>query len=529
MNVDQIVKRAQTLKTRRGTWENHWQEIADLMAPNHPRFVGEEEPGTKKGLKMYDSVGAHASELLSAGLNGLLTNPASRWFEHEYTDEGLKENKEANEWLFKATTEMYDQLNNNTSAFSTHIHEMYLEYCVFGTGILFVCENKNRDGLFFKSVPLSEACIAENSEGRVDTVHRHICNMTAKQVYDKWGDGVSSRVKKKIEDGKYDEFVKIIHVVEPSWMHKMDNFEYTDFYIEEESKHLLSKSGFMEFPYAVPRFYKAGGEVYGRGPGITSLPDVKMVNEMMKTTIKAAQKIVDPPLQAPSQGFLNPIRTIPGGINYYNAGSKDKIEPLLTGGNVPLAAEMMEEVRNRIRSVFFIDQLMLIRGPEMTATEVMQRTEETMRLMGPILGRLQSEALGPIIDRVFAILERQNKFGEFPIETDDDIKLEVKYTSPIARAQRQMEANSLQRVLEILTPFASIDPTIFEKFNSDEIMEGVSEMFGLRPTFLRSEDELKQIRDERAEATEAQQQVDVLKTATEAGANIATINQMEQR
>ncbi len=52
-------------------------------------------------------------------------------------------------------------------------------------------------------------------------------------------------------------------------------------------------------------------------------------------------------------------------------------------------------------------------GPQMTATEVVQRNEEKMRLLGPVLGRLQSELLRPMIDRTFAILLRKKLFFNF--------------------------------------------------------------------------------------------------------------------
>ena len=159
--------------------------------------------------------------------------------------------------------------------------------------------------------------------------------------------------------------------------------------------------GFREFPFVVPRYLKASNEIYGRSPAMTALPDVKMLNEMSKTTIKAAQKQVDPPLLVPDDGFLLPVRTVPGGLNFYRSGTRDRIEPLNIGANNPLGLNMEQQRRESIRAVFYVNQLMMQQGPQMTATEVIQRNEEKMRLLGPVLGRLQSELLKPLIDRVF--------------------------------------------------------------------------------------------------------------------------------
>jgi hypothetical protein len=82
--------------------------------------------------------------------------------------------------------------------------------------------------------------------------------------------------------------------------------------------------GYDDFPFMVPRFVKDSVSIYGRSPAMTALPDVKMLNKMSETTIRAAQKQVDPPLMAPDDGFMLPIRTTPGSLNFYRAGTRDR-------------------------------------------------------------------------------------------------------------------------------------------------------------------------------------------------------------
>lgn len=521
-----VIRRFGDLSGSRGAWESHWQEAAELTFPNHPTFTGEESPGLKKGLKVYDSTAIHAAEILAAGLHGTLTNPASEWFALRFENEELNDSRESSLWLKNAEQIMRNEIQNSKSAFSTHIHEMYLEFASFGTGVLFTGEQSDKDGILFKSIPLSEAYIAENKDGKIDTVYRTI-NMSVRQIIQKFGENASDKTKKLFAEGKVDQLIQVVHAVEPRIkpFKKNETLPFVSVYVEKSTKHILQEGGFSQFPYSVPRFYKASGEVYGRGPAVTALPDIKMLNEMMKTTIKAAQKIVDPPLQAPDDGFLGPIRTVPGGINYFRRGNTDRIEPLITNANIPISLEMMEELRNRIRAIFFIDQLQLMRGPEMTATEVMQRTEERMRLMGPVLGRMQEEALDTVINRVFEILNSQGKFPPAPdLIANADYKVE--YVSPIARAQKQLEANSLQRVMEIMTPFVSMTPDLIHRFDADEILKGVSEMFGLRPSFLKSDGDVDQARQAENEQAQMAQNVETLRTGSEAGVNLARIQEM---
>jgi hypothetical protein len=219
-----------------------------------------------------------------------------------------------------------------------------------------------------------------------------------------------------------------------------------------------------------------------------SLPDIKMLNSMMKTMIRAAQKAADPPLMIPDNGFLLPVRTQPGGSNIYRAGINDT---------------MVEQARQRIKSAFFIDQLQLQQGPQMTATEVMQRTEENLRMMGPILGRLNNELLKPIIDRVFGIMFRKGLFGDVP----DDLKgkdLEVRYVSQISKAQRSGEADTFTRVIQSVAPILEMQPQMLENINGDAVLRYHADVFGLPEEMLRGVEEVEGARKKAAKAKAAQ-------------------------
>jgi len=226
-------------------------------------------------------------------------------------------------------------------------------------------------------------------------------------------DKLSKKLRDKYRENPF-ETTEIVHCVYPRddrdpTKLTSENKPYASVYIEPDEKIILSVSGFDELPYTCPRWLKSSFEIgYGRSPAMTSLSDIKMLNKMSEVTIRAAQKQVDPPLLVPDDGFILPVRTVPGGLNFYRSGTRDRIEPLQIGANNPLGLNMEEQRRQAIRSAFYVDQLILAQGPQMTATEVVQRTEEKMRLLGPVLGRLQAEMLQPLIARAFNILARGN-------------------------------------------------------------------------------------------------------------------------
>ena len=494
MAAEQIIRRFEQLKSSRINWEDHWQELADYVLPRKDDIYRTRTYGEKKYNKIFDSTGIHANELLASALHGMLTNPSTQWFELTTGDELLDQDDDIRLWLQTAVRQMHKVLNN--SNFQTEIHEVYLDLGSFGTSCMRI-EEDEEDVIRFQSRPIYEAYIDQNNKGSIDTVYRSFF-WGARQIQQEFGDDILTDSMKQQIKGKpndRNDQYEVIHAVEPIDTHydgpklKDKGFLYRSVYVLRETKDILSYSGFKEFPYLIPRWTKIAGEVYGRSPAKKALADIKMINQVMKTTIRSAQKTVDPPLMMPDDGILLPIKTAPGGINYYRAGSADKIEPLQTGSRVDFGFQMMEQIRMRIREAFFIDQLQLGSGPQMTATEVSQRTEEKLRLLGPILGRQQFELLRPLIDRQFNIMMRRGLFPP-PPPALSEIVLQVQYSSQIAKAQRSADAQSFMRVFNIVGPLMQAKPEMLDNLNGDQLLRYVSRAYGLPEEVLNPLDEV---------------------------------------
>jgi len=397
---------------------------------------------------------------------------------------------------------------------------------------MFIGKNPITGKVMFQARALSECIVAENAHGLVDTVFRKF-NHTVRQVVQQWGiDNVGPETAKFFKKGKLDEKVEVMHAVQPRSdrdVKKIDkqNMPFMSVYLEIKGRHVLEESGFEEMPYVVPRWSKSTGEVYGRGPAMSALEDIQMLQEMMKTTVRAAQKAVDPPLQVPDDGMLSPVRMKPGQLSYRRSGS-DPITPLNTGVNVPLGVEMMEEIRNRIRETFYVDQLQLMQSPNMTATEVMQRTEEKLRLMGPVLGRLQAELLGPMIDRVWGILSRDGLLPDAPPSAEGQ-EIDIQYVSPIARAQRQQEVQGILKTLEVVPAVANFQPDAVTVIDGRKVIRELADLFGSDGQVLKSEDQVAAEDAAAAQQAQQQQQLDALSQAGPPVRDLAQANQMMQQ
>ena len=493
------------LKNQRSTWEKHWQDLADFVVPRKADITKKRSQGEKRIERSFDSTAMHSAELLSASLHGMLTNPSTAWFSLRFTNRELDGNDEANEWLQSAEKVLYRAFAR--SNFQEQIHELYHDLVVFGTAVMMV-EEDDDFMLRFSTRHISECYLSENEHGRVDTVYREF-KMPARSAINRFGkNNVPQKMLKKAEESPF-EFVTICHAV-----FKRDEYDKTKLsaenkpiasvYFDADEQQTLSESGFDDFPYMSPRFLKSSFEIgYGRSVAMVALPDIQMLSAMSQTTIKAAQKQVDPPLLVPDDGFMLPIRTVPGGLNFYRSGTRDRLEPLNIGANNPLGLNMEDQRRKAIQSAFYVDQLILASSPAMTATEVLQRTEEKMRILGPVLGRLQAELLQPLITRCYNILSKNKMFDEAP-EFLRDGDIEIEYVSPLAKAQRSTDVQSLLRMVELTQPLSQIDPSVMDYVDMDGLVKHLIKVLSIPAVAVRGDEQVAQIRQQRQEAQEQQ-------------------------
>lgn len=512
LTIKQLREKVNHLRADRANWEEHWQDIADYILPRKNTIIVHRSPGEKRNLTLLDNSGVMANELLAGALHGLLTNPNAQWFELTTGDIQLDEQDGVREWLQGTTEDIHNLLNN--SNFQTEVHELYVDLAGFGTSVMLI-EEDDKQLVRFTTQFIRDYLLDENNLGFVDQIYREWKWDAAKIVAEFGEENVGEKVLKAYRAGKSDKFC-VIHAVYPKTMvaDSKYRFNYVSQYVLPDEEVSLREKGFEEFPYTTPRWSKAPGETYGRSPGMNALPEVKTLNKMTETTLRAAQKVVDPPLQLPDDGFIMPIVTKPGGLNYYRSGSNDMIRPILNNAQIDFGYQAMNDKRQRIKEAYYVDQMMLQQGPQMTATEVLQRTEEKMRLLGPMLGRMQSEFLRPLIDRVFAIMLRRKQVREIPGALRGTV-LDVKYSSMVAKSQRIADGQNILRTMEAAAPFINTDPSVLDNINGDEALKAIAKIYGLPQRILRSQAEVQQIREDKAQAQQQaiqaqqqQQQVD---------------------
>ena len=499
--VDQLCSRFGTLKSNRVNIENHWQELAEYCLPRKSDITVKKSKGTKRQERVFDGTAIHATEVLAAALHGMLTGQSSRWFDVGIAYPlALREDEEVLAWLEKVADAIYYELGR--SNFDTELHELYLDIVTFGTSCMFI---EYEDGeLRFSTRHIAEVFIAENKHGRIDTIFR-LYKCTVRQAVQRFGlSSLSERLKKLFEKTP-DTEVELLHVVMPrrdrvEGALNSENMPIASLYIDVMEKKLILEMGYQEEPAVCPRWVKAANEEYGRSPAMTALPDIKTLNRMSELMLKAAAKIVDPPILVEDESVVGDWVLAPGKLLKYRSGYS-KPEALAPGANIPLGLELEERRRNTIMKAFYTDLLQFSDGPQMTAEEVRARLQQQLRLLGPVLGRLTAELLSPMLQRVFKLLLRNRRIPPPPRQLGSvDFKLE--YQSPLARAQRRERLDGLVQALNILMPLQQVLP-VMDNLNGDKVVKEVTTELAVSRDVLNTEADKKKIRSARAE-TQAQ-------------------------
>ncbi len=515
---DYIRKRLDKLEADRGTWESHWQEILDYVMPRKAEITFLRSRGEKRTEVLFDSTAITANNLLAASLQGTLTSPSLPWFSLKLRDDDANKVRDIQIWLEDTARRMYAVFNE--SNFNTEVHEMYLDLCSVGTSAIFVEEANEgflQGGLHFNTLHIAEYFIQENSTGRVDTLYRKY-KMTARQAVQEFGeDNVGTKIKEALK-AKPDTQFNFIHAVEPTADYERatgkakTKLPFHSCHVCFEDKMVVRTGGYNEFPYLVPRWSKATGEIFGRSPSYNALPDIKTLNKAVEIGLKAWAKAIDPPLLVTDDGVIGRVRMTPAGITVVR--SDTAIKPLQIGSNWQITDLKENQLRTAIRQAYYSDQLQLQEGPQMTATEVQVRYELMQRLLGPTLGRFQTEFLNPLIERVFGIMMRSDALMPRP-EAMSDMNMDIEYVGPLARSQRMEEAIAVERLYQLAMQVVQVDPTVMDVINHEQAIRMRATLLGVPKTVLRGEDEVAEIREQRAAAQQqaqeqamAQQQAD---------------------
>lgn len=510
-----ILARKSALWTERSSWITHWREISDYQQPRAGRFVvTDRNRGDKRANHILDNTAVFGARTLAAGLMSGITSPARPWFRLEIKDKDLMESGPVKTWLHD-TAALLRAIFASSNTYRS-LHTIYEELGLFGTASSIVLPNFN-NVIHHYPLTVGEYALATNAEGEVDTLCREF-QMTVAQMVEQFGkDNCSQTVRDMFNKAQYDAWVDVIHLVEPRKerdMSKRDgrNMRFASCYLEpgkDNSDQFLSESGFQKFPVLAPRWVVTGNDVYGTSPGMECLGDVKQLQHQQLRKGQAIDYQVNPPLQVPTKYKEAAKARLPGGVFYVdsmgpNQGVRSAFDVNL---NLQHLREDIVDVRERIRSAYYADLFLMLANDNrsgITATEVAERHEEKLLMLGPVLERLHNELLSPLIDTAFDYAARAGILPEAPPELEG-MDLNVEFISVLAQAQRAVATQGMDRLLGTVSQMAAVKPDVLDKLNFDQIVDEYGDAYGVSPKIIVPDDQVAALRQQRAAAMQAQQ------------------------
>lgn len=540
------------LELERSSFDSHWRDLADSILPRRARFtITDTNRGERKNQKIINSTATQAARTLRAGMMSGITSPARPWFRLTTPDPELAEFGPVKDWLHDVATRMSTVFLRSNLYQSLPI--TYGDIGVFGTHAMMMEED-------FKSVihttpfPIGEYCLFTDDKGRVAGFQRKFL-MTVRQVVMKFGklsstghvekDNLSERVRSLWQNNQTETAIEVCHVVEPNPYHDESRLEsgYKKFrsvyyetgslsasgnYISDLETCCLSDKGYDFFPILAPRWEVAAGDVYATScPGMDALGDIRAMQTMEKRLAQGVEKMVFPPMVADPSLRSQPLSILPGKVTYSADAAKGGFRP---AHEVDPRVDKLEVAISRhelrIERAFYSDLfLMLARSDrrQITAREIDERHEEKLLALGPVLEQINQDLADPLIDNTFMIMSRQGLIPEAPRELQG-VNLRVEYISMMAQAQKLIGAAGMERFATVANNIGAANPAALDKVDFDQFIDEYSNITGIPPRIVRTDEQVAAIRQARSEQQAAQEKTAQLAELAKAGKTASEID-----
>ncbi len=520
-------RRLAALDQERASWVPHWRELQRYVVPRRGRFLGTAHDGGRGGKlnqAILDTSGTAAARVLASGMMAGITSPARPWFRLTLADSDLADFPGARLWLDEAIKRMQRVIAR--SNIYDVLPVLYLELGVFGTAAVLLLEDFD-DVVRAYPLTIGEYHLAASGRLAIDTLYR-VFTMTVGQLCERFGrEACSPRVQALYGEGRLDVEIEVVHAIEPNHHHMHDSplamaMPWRSLWYEKgsDATQVLALSGFADFPAMCPRWDVTGNDVYGRGPGMDALPDIRTLQVQAKRRASMIDKATNPPMVGPVSLKHEASNLLPGGITYLAETSEQRLRPAyeISPAWLQALAQETRDTREAVNRAFFVDLFLMVtqmQGVQPRNTlEIAERREEKMLMLGPVLERLHGELLDPMITRIFSVMQRRGLLPPAPPELEGR-HLEIEYVSVLAQAQKAVATAGIERLAGFVGTLAGVKPDVADKFDFDQAVDEYADMLGVPARTIVPDERVAERRAARAQAAQAQAAVQLAMTGVQ--------------
>ena len=501
-----LLRRVGEMRTERASWMAHWAELSRCFLPRNGRFfLQDRNRGHRRHNAIYDNTGTRAVRVLAAGLQSGMTSPARPWLRLATPDPKLNGSHAVKVWLDDVTRVMLAIFRKST--FYQALHQGYGELAVFGTDAMVFQDNFD-NVMHLGNLTAGEYCIATDWFGRVNTLVREFERPVAEVVQHFGYENCSTTVRSLYDHGTLGAWIPITHIIEPradrdprSKLAK--DMPWRSVYFERGAgpEFTLRDGGMREFRVVCSRWDVAGGDIYGNSPAMEALGDVKQLQQQQLRKGQGIDYMTRPALALPPSMKNSDADLLPGGQNYTDGA--EQVRPMwLPNLRLDHLLEDMRDVRERVKASFYVDMFLMLSEmgeARMTATEVAERHQEKLLMLGPTSERQHDEKLTPVVELTFARMLDAGLVPPPPPELHG-VDLNVEFVSTIAQAQREIGLNGVDRYVGNLGQIAAFAPGVLDRFDADKWAEIYADRLGVDAELVVPSETVALIRKNRAQA-----------------------------
>lgn len=495
-SVTDLIKRFDEAARIRELWRALHQEAFDYAAPNRETF-NDHSQGQSKNRQVYDSTAVLGLQQFANRIQGAFMPPWQEYLEFVAgSDIPEADEDKVNEDLEEITSQVFAELNH--SNFYTEIAPTLIDLGI-GTGAIAVEEGDFEKGeaIRFSNIPLAELYPEKPPSGPIESTWRKQ-KVKPSHIKRLWPSAELPEALAKLADEESSKEVEILNGV----LFNPKDSKYHQVIIYKPLKALIFTQSFNSKRVIPVRWHVTPGEVYGRGPVVQMIADIRTANKVREFTLKNAAIQMTGVYTGVDDGIFNPhtARIAPGAILPVasNASGNPSLSALPRAGDIGLGGALLEDLQNAIRKALFADPMGDLSDPVRTATEITLRNQDMLRTQGASFGRLKTELIEPLMTAVIDIMQ---SLGKVPDLRVDGREVTIRMTSPLAKAEGQEDFQNSQLWLSSIVQ--SLPPEVVAaSVKIEDLPRYWQKTLGVPASLVRSEDEVKQIAESVQQAAE---------------------------
>ena len=305
---------------------------------------------------------------------------------------------------------------------------------------------------------------------------------------------ISETLQKQIDNKPTDE----VELIEAT-VQDQKRGDYCYHVIDKASKEELVYRRMDTSPWIVSRYSKVAGEIYGRGPLITAMPDIKTLNKTLELVLKNASLSISGVYTAADDGVLNPntVKIMPGAIIPVarNGGPQgESLRPLPRAGDFNVSQIIMDDLRKNIKRILLDESLPPDNMSARSATEVVERMKELSQNLGSAFGRLINETMIPLVTKILAVMDQKGLI-DLPLKVNG-LEIRIAAAAPLAQAQAMEEVEKVMQYAQIAQ---QAGPEAMSTLKVTKMMDFIAEQLGVPQVILTTEMERMMMQQEQME------------------------------